>query len=700
MAKFEAGMEAMLDMFVFETSDLLAKLDDILMRTEQDELTPDDIGEIFRIMHTVKGSAAMMGLQNMSHLAHALEDLFSLIREDPSIQYDKPALYEMLYAGSDSLKYETENISDDSVPLSDFTDQINQVRAFAEAMKNGGAAPAAAAQTAGGQSGGGAPATLYKPEDGDDVFCFEVRYDDTCMMPEIRAMVLLNQLSAVAEVIETRPPDLDADDAGDAISANGLLIKVKTADPDGAFEHLSAGINVSTVTPLMRETKPPEQEAAPETAAAPTAADTSAPAAAPAHAPAPAPAPAAAAKKHEDKSGGVISVRLEKLDRLVSLAQEIVIAQSGVLHNSELAPYRSSMPGFEKSARELKKLIDELQDMVMSVRMVPVNGAFSKMNRVVRDMNKTLGKGVKLVFVGEDTEVDKSVNDMLGDPLMHLVRNAVDHGIESPEERRAAGKTEEPTVTLSAFYDSNDVVITVTDNGAGMDAKKLLEKGRQKGILTKPESEYTEQECFALIMTAGFSTNTEVTEYSGRGVGMDVVKKNLEKIGGSLGVDSKLGKGSSFIIRVPMSLSVSTCMGVRISGQEYAIPMTALREAFRPSEDQTVKTPEGREAVCKAGENRLYNVIRLSRHFGIEDEVRPLTDGIILLCETSGDEDEHSALFADELTEEMQIVIKPFSHYLAGFGLKDKGLFGTSVLGDGSIIPVIDVNEVLRGGEL
>lgn len=689
MAKFEAGMEAMLDMFVFETSDLLAKLDDILMRTEQDELTPDDIGEIFRIMHTVKGSAAMMGLQNMSHLAHALEDLFSLIREDPSIKYDKPALYEMLYAGSDSLKYETENISDDSVPLSDFTDQIAQVRAFAEAMKNGGSAPAAAADSKPEAAGGGSGASLYAPDDPDDVYCFDVRYDETCMMPEIRAMVLLNQLAAAGEVLATLPPDLDADDAGDAISANGLIIKVKTNDPDSAFAHLQAGINVSSVTPLMRETKAVDSAPVQE-APAPAPAET-----------APAPAPAAGgapAKKREDKGGGVISVRLEKLDRLVSLSQEIVIAQSGVLHNSELAPYRNSMPGFEKSARELKKLIDELQDMVMSVRMVPISGAFSKMNRVVRDMNKTLGKGVKLVFVGDDTEVDKSVNDMLGDPLMHLTRNAVDHGIETPEERRAAGKTEEPTVTLSAFYDSNDVVITVADNGAGMDAKKLLEKGRQKGILTKPESEYTEQDCFALIMAAGFSTNTQVTEYSGRGVGMDVVKKNLEKIGGSLSVDSKLGVGSTFTIRVPMSLSVSTCMGVKVSGQEYAIPMTALREAFRPEPEQTVKTPEGREAVCRHGENKLYNVIRLGRHFGTEEEELPLTDGIILLCDTSGDEDEHAALFADALTEEMQIVIKPFSHYLAGFGLKEKGLFGTSVLGDGSIIPVIDVNEVLRGG--
>lgn len=683
----------MVDMFVFETSDLLEKLDDILMRTEQDELTPDDVGEIFRVMHTVKGSAAMMGLQNMSKLAHALEDLFSLIREDPAIQYDKPALYEMLYAGSDSLKYETENITDDSVPLSDFTDQITKVRAFAEVMKNGGAAPAAAADIADASAnigGKGVFSHMYSPGDGDDVYCFEVHYDESCMMPDIRAMVLLNQVAASGEVMATLPPDIDADDAGDQISANGFGLKIKTADPQAVLGILRAGINVSSAELVERAAPEPEKPAQP--APAPSAekvSDSSANAQS---------SPAPAAKKREDKGGGVISVRLEKLDDLMSLAQEIVIAQSGVLHNSELAPYRSKMPSFDKSARELKKLIDELQDMVMSVRMVPINGAFSKMNRVVRDMNKTLGKGVKLEFVGEDTEVDKSVNDMLGDPLMHLVRNAVDHGIESPEERRAAGKTEPPTVTLSAFYDSNDVVISIRDNGAGMDAAKLLEKGRQKGILTKPESEYTEQDCFALIMAAGFSTNTQVTEYSGRGVGMDVVKKNLEKVGGSLSVDSKLGEGSLFTIRVPMSLSVSNCMGVMVGGQEYAIPVTALREAFCPDKSQIVKTPEGREAVSRAVGNRLYRVVRLARHFGTEKEPLPLEQGIILLCDTAGDDDETVALFADSLTEEMSIVIKPFAHYLARFELKEKGLFGTSVLGDGSIIPIIDVNEVLKGG--
>lgn len=684
MSKFEAGMEAMLDMFVFETSDLLEKLDDILMRTEESELAPDDVGEIFRIMHTVKGSAAMMGLQNMSALAHSLEDLFSLIRDDPNISYDKSGLYELLYEGSDGLKHETDNLSDESVPLSDFTQLTSRIHAFADVMK--GAAP----KDDGAQSDTYANTSdIYTDNDGDDIYVFKVEYQDTCLMPELRAMVLLSQLKAQCEVVQTVPANLDAEDAGDVIVANGLVIKVKT-DKAGEIEsHLEASLNVKAVEYVERakdKTPVPQKPAEDKPAAA-----------------APAPAPAqpdtpkqnAPAQKKQQEGGTMISVKLEKLDRLMRLTQEIVIAESGVLHSKQLHDLRRTDSELDKSSRELKKLTDELQDMVMSVRMVEVSGEFRRMNRVVRDMNKTLGKGVKLIFKGEDTEVDKSVADMLGDPLMHLVRNAIDHGIESPDERAAAGKTEEPTVTLSASYESNDVVIAVKDNGAGMDARVLLEKARQKGILTKPENEYTEQECFGLIMAAGFSTNTEVTQYSGRGVGMDVVKQNLEKIGGALSVDSKLGEGSVFTIRVPMSLSISDCLGVLIGGDEYALPIQNLEESFRATPEQIVVTPDGKEAVMRGDEHKLYRVIRLAEHLGVKGNVEELDQGIMLMCKNS---DNAAALFVDALTEDMQLVIKPFSPYLASFGLKEKGLSGTSVLGDGTILLVLDTDEIMKGG--
>ncbi len=689
MAKFEAGMEAMLDMFVFETTDLLEKLDEILMRTEEGDLEPDDIGEIFRIMHTVKGSAAMMGLQNMSKLAHALEDLFFIIREDPSVKYDKAGLYELLYEGSDGLKNETENISDESVPLSDFTELTDRIHAFAQVMKGGAPAQTdTAAETADTAQSG---ASLYADNDEKDVFVFKVVYESTCMMPEIRAMVLLNQIKTAAQIIATQPDDLDSDDASDAISSDGFYIKMKTDKTDDMLDMLESGINVQSAQIVERPQKKPQ-------AVKPSPVKPSEPAEVktddkPTQTAEKAAKPAA---KKADSSSALISVKLEKLDRLMRLAQEIVIAQSGVLHSPDLRPFKNELPNFYKSSRELKKLTDELQDMVMSVRMVPINGAFSKMNRVVRDMNKTLGKNVTLVFEGENTEVDKSIVDLLGDPLMHLVRNAVDHGIELPEVRAAAGKTEKPTVTLNAHYESNEVVVTVTDNGGGMDPKILLGKAKKYGILTKPESEYTDQECYELIMAAGFSTNDEVTEYSGRGVGMDVVRSNLEKAGGKLLVDSKLGEGSVFTIRVPMSLTVNDCMGFMLGGQEYALPIAELMEILKPTEENIIVTPEGREMVILNEDNRSCRIIRLSRLFGLSGCVENLSDGILLIC--SSGEGETAALFVDRVTEDMQIVIKPFCAYLSKFGLKESGFSGTSVLGDGSIIPVINANIIVKGG--
>lgn len=683
MAKYEQSMEGMLDVFLFETNELLEKLDEILIRTESDTLGEEDVGEIFRIMHTVKGSAAMMGLHNVSKLAHSLEDLFSIIREDPNVQFDKPALYELLYAGSDGMKNEIENLSDESVPLTDFTEQIAKNRAFAAAMKGESPAAEAAPQQSAGEANG-----VFTAEDGEDVLAFRVMYQSSCLMPSIRAMVLLKHLKAVCELVSSIPADLDADSAGDEISAKGLVIKVKAASPEAVLEKLKNGINVENAVQIQRQAK--KAEPAPTPAPSSQTAQPAQPARSQQAAKPSAPAHAAAAKKHDDKSGAMISVKLEKLDRLMTLATEIVIAESGVLHSRDLLPYRSEIPNFYKSARELKKLTDELQDVVMSVRMVPINTVFSKMNRVVRDMNKKLGKNVTLVIEGEDTEVDKSAADLLGDPLMHLVRNAVDHGIESPEERAAAGKTEPPTVTLSARYESNDALIEVRDNGAGMDPQKLLEKARSKGMLEKPEQEYTRQECLELIMKAGFSTNTEVTEFSGRGVGMDVVRKNLEKVGGALLVDSELGKGSVFTIRVPMSLSISDCMVIQLGGREYAVPVSAIKEIFRPKAEQLNVTPDGRETVLS---DKLYRMIRLSEHFGLEGCESDPQDGIILLCTAESGE---AALMADGILEEMQIAIKPFSAYLSKFGLKESGFSGTSVLGDGSIIPVLDVNEIIK----
>jgi two-component system chemotaxis sensor kinase CheA len=233
---------------------------------------------------------------------------------------------------------------------------------------------------------------------------------------------------------------------------------------------------------------------------------------------------------------------VDKLDRLLDLVGELVISESMVIQNPDIADLE--LDNFQKAARQLQKISSELQDSVMSLRMVPLEGTFKKMNRIVRDMTKKLGKKARLVLQGEDTEVDKSIIDHIGDPLMHIVRNSIDHGIERPEDRRQAGKPEQGTIALSAQNAGGEVIIRIEDDGAGMNRSKILKKAREKGLLTKAETEYTDQEVYSFIFAPGFSTKEQVTEFSGRGVGMDVVVSNLKTLGGTITVDSTPGRAA------------------------------------------------------------------------------------------------------------------------------------------------------------
>lgn len=678
MSKFEAGMEGMVDTYIFETTSLLEQLDDILIRTEKDDLTPDDIAEIFRIMHTIKGSSAMMGLQNMSTLAHAVEDLFFIIREDPSVSYEKEPLYELLFAGSDNLKNEIDVIQDESADLTDFSELMGKIRAFAAVMKGETVKEEDNSQ--------GEEIQVYDEDDPESIKAVKVTYEETCLMPAIRAMLLLRTLGNVCQVVGTIPEDTDDDSAGDFITKNGLYIRVvaegNEADIEGVINN---SLNIEKFEWVER--KKPEEKKPEPVKEEPKPADTK-----------PADAPKAEEKKTAPKTDAkkgaadsIISVKLSKLDALLDLVSEIVITESMVSSSPDLKLVETPLEQFSKSSRQLKKLTDELQDIVMSIRMVPVAAAFTKMSRVVRDMNSKLKKNVELVFEGEDTEADKSVVDILNDPLMHLVRNAVDHGIEEPEVRAEKGKTEQARVTLSAYEESGEVVIKVTDNGAGMDPDKLLQKAERNGILTKPKSDYSEAEALNLIMAAGFSTNEKVTEYSGRGVGMDVVRSNIEKVGGKITVESKLGKGSSFVIKIPLSLSIIEVLGVMVGKTYFSIPITSIRESFSISKENIVTDNEGGVMIKLRG--RFFPVIRLSDVYGIKTDVEDFEDGIMIMCEADG---KRVCLFADEIVSDMSVVVKPFSPLLNRQGVKENGMSGCSILGDGSITIILDVKTIFE----
>ena len=376
----------------------------------------------------------------------------------------------------------------------------------------------------------------------------------------------------------------------------------------------------------------------------------------------------------------VISVNVSKLDQLLNLMGELVIAEAMVTQNPELEGLE--LESFHKETRQLRKIITDIQDTVMSMRMVPLSQTFFKMHRLVRDMCKSLDKDATLEILGEETEVDKNIIEHISDPLMHIIRNSVDHGIEPPEVRKKAGKPEKGTIWLEAKNAGGDVLIIISDDGQGLNKEAIMNKARTNGLLRKPENEYTDKEIYQFIFLPGFSTNEQVTSYSGRGVGMDVVSTNLEEVGGSVLVESCPGQGSVFTLKIPLTLAIIEGMTIKMGGAKYTIPIISIKESFKAKADQVFIDPNGNEMIQVRGE--VYNVVRLYEFFGLDSSVQNIEDGIMIMLENG---DQTVCLFADELIGEQQVVVKSMPKYIK----KVHGISGCTLLGNGDISLIIDV---------
>ena len=704
MAKVEPGMEAMVDVYIFETTALLEQLDEILLRTEKaNEFTEEDINEIFRIMHTVKGSSAMMGFENLQVLAHKGEDMFFIIRENPEKMTDVGFVYDLVFQMSDLFKAEIDMIqNDDDYEPTDFSDMLAKLEKGAKMLKGeldgiNEAESASAAAPAADDTAAAAAAAA------PDCTTVRVFFEDGCKMENIRAFMLINNVKESVddvEIVSYIPEDIESNqDSANVIIDNGFILSFRAPDVKAVLSAIESSLNVQSYEVIDANAQKAEEaeqaaaEAAPvqqETVAAGSPAAPSAPAPA---APKPAEKPKAESKAPAASSGGgkqsLISVNLQKLDQLHDIVGEIITTESMVISNPELEGLR--LESFTKSARELRKLTADLQDTVMSIRMVPLTGPFQKMNRIVRDMKVKLNKDVELVIEGDTTEVDKSIVDNLNDPLMHLVRNCMDHGIENTAEQRiAAGKPAKGTIKLSAMSSSGEVIITISDDGQGIDTEKVIAKAERNGLLMKPASEYSEREIQNMILLPGFSTNDVVTEYSGRGVGMDVVKSNLSKMGGSLTVESKKGEGTAFIIKIPLTLAIVDGMEIMVGDAEFTVPISVIKESFIVKRDQILNDTKRGEMIMIRGV--CYPMLRLNEKFGLYSEVNDIEDGIVLLIES---ENRGICLFADKLIGEQQVVVKPFPKYLSQYDIKGQGLSGCTIMGDGSISLIIDVNNLI-----
>ena len=714
MSKFEPGMESMVDMYIYETTSLLEQLDQILMKTESNSsFGAEDINEIFRIMHTIKGSSAMMGLENMSTLAHSIEDMFYILREEKPVIDSIEKLYDLVFAASDLLKAEVELIQEDVYTPTSFAAQMEKIKEYVGVLKNGPSpqpakeAEGTAQDTPAEDAPSAAPSESAESAD-SGMTDVKVIFDEDCRMENLRALLLVNKIKDDCEVLTFDPPDIEENsETAKVIIEKGFMLHFKASGKDeDVFRLIEEALNVKSYEVLSSVAPSPAQPAPVKPAApkptVPAPVKTEAPA--PEKSAEPAPVPEKPAPEKEQKSveqinnmlsqgqkgkQSLISVNLNKLDQLLDMVGEIVITEAMVTSSPDLKGLK--LDNFQKASRQLRKLTDELQDIVMSIRMVPLSGAFNKMTRIVRDMKVKLNKDVDLVFEGEETEVDKSIIDNLNDPLMHMVRNAVDHGIEnSSEERIAKGKSKNGTVTLSAYNSSGEVIIVIADDGAGINTEKVMAKAKKNGLLTKPESEYSDKEIYNMIMLPGFSTNEQVTEFSGRGVGMDVVRKNIEKIGGTVSVDSKLGEGTSFIVKIPLSLAIVDGMEVAVGKSIFTVPINSIRESFKLSPKQLVKDTQGREMLLIRGE--AYPLIRLYSLYSLEPATDNIYDGIVILVESEG---KSACILADELIGEQQVVVKPFSPLLNAFNVKQNGMAGCSILGDGSITIILDINNII-----
>lgn len=708
--------DPMLDVFIFEANQLIDQLEEIMLETEKNGgLSVDSINEIFRIMHTIKGSSAMMAFNNISKLAHSVEDLFYFIRENKPQGLDISTICDLVLPASDFIKQEVAKINEGGAADGDETNMEAQIKAYLAQISGKPAEKPAARPAAAGNSpekpaepvpeDGGAGRdptgeTEAVPSEAEvasgQKYMAVLRFEEGGQMENLRAYTIQRNLMEYATEITTDPADV-INTPSEKILENGFTLYFATDRDESQIKALFEealflkSYELTSVDSFDEEPcggKSPQASATSPAVAPATGEQTPKASARPSAVPAPKPAGGGAKDSPRSTKLSLISVDVTKLDTLMNLVGEIVISESMVTKNPDLENLQ--LDRFGKAARQLRKLTDELQDIVMSIRMVQIAGTFQKMQRIVRDMSRKLGKDVEFVTEGDSTEVDKNIIDHLSDPLMHLIRNSMDHGVEPEEERLKAGKAKKARITLTAQNTGGDVMITVSDDGRGLDKAKILKKARENGLLTKPEKNMTDKEIYQLIMMPGFSTNDVVTEYSGRGVGMDVVRQNIEEVGGSVSIKSVEGKGTTITIVIPLTLAIADAMELSVGDCVFTMPITAIRESFRPKDNEIIYDNMNNEMIMIRG--NVYPIIRLHRIFNIESKVTKLSDGILIMIE--GD-NKAACIFADQLIGEQQVVVKPLPQYLVRYQIKDNGIEGCTILGNGNISLILNAKGLI-----
>ena len=710
--------QGMLDMYLFENGQLLERLQEIVLEQKDEECFDEDsINEIFRTMHTIKGSSGVMMFDEITKISHKLEDVFFYLRESKPDNVPHLELVEHVLEVADFITAEMEKIQNGESADGDATEKVAAIDKFLNAIKNGEGEKTKDIK----ENVHEEPQQFYiapMATSASRFYKIYLTFHPDVMLANVHAYKIVYSLKEIAEDLLHYPEDIISDEgSADEILENGfkILLQAQCSEEElkglikegyelkkvdiyectakefqQGFDSFGTEIRIdleSSVEEIQAKAEgiqPGEMYIAP--ASQPAAQEKQK--IAPGDFVIESKEPGKGKKLAKDKpkkqeKAAFISVDVHKMDMLMDLIGELVIAESVVLQNPDLKIPGLRLDNFNKAAGQMTKISTDLQNVIMSMRMVPLTNTFQKMNRIVFDVSRKLGKDIEFEMVGEHTEVDKNIIEHISDPLMHLVRNAVDHGIETIEEREKAGKTEKGKVTLSAKTESGKVWISVKDNGKGLNREKIIAKARKQGLLDymKPDSEYADKEVYQFITLPGFSTNEKVTEYSGRGVGMDVVVSNLQSIGGSLEIESTPGQGSVMNLKIPLTLAIIDGIVMEVGKSSFVIETGMVKEFVGMRENRLIKNPSGEEFVMIRGEG--YPVLRIGERYQIDGYQADAEDGMLVLVEV---ENQTICLLVDRLIGKQEIVVKPIPDYIK----KVKGLSGCTQLGDGSIALILD----------
>jgi two-component system chemotaxis sensor kinase CheA len=699
----------MLEAYVYETSQIIDSLEQLMISSENDGVFSDEnINEIFRFMHTIKGSSAMMMFNDISTLAHRMEDIFFVLRENKKVEYDFTTLVDVILESIDFFKLELLKIKDNETPDGDNSELLEKVSNYLEQIrgdKGTGETKEVKKELVKGKKKDRESQTDTSNKKDKELqtdtsnkkdkelqtdttnanvkyYKANIHFKKDAQMENLRAFTVINNVGELAEEIEYYPDDvIDNDAASEEIRQKGFQIFCKSCEEKQLEKYLADTILMESLE--FEEIEPSEyqkliskkdKDLANEKDSDKTKNVSQ---------------NASDKKQKQDASSfskqSIISVNVDKLDSLMDMVGELVIAEAMVSQNPEVTSLE--IESFDKASRQLHKITGELQDLVMAIRMVPLSTTFLKMNRIIRDMTRKLDKNVVLEIYGEETEVDKNIIEKIADPLMHIIRNSLDHGIESEEERIKAGKQAQGTVTLEAKNSGSDVLIIVRDDGKGLNKKAIYDKALIQGLVNRPFEEMSDREIHSLILNPGFSTKEEVTEFSGRGVGMDVVSKNITSIGGTVIVDSEYGVGTTIILKIPLTLAIIEGMNIKVGDARFTLPIVTIRESFRPNNPDIIKDPEGQEMIMVRG--LCYPIMRLHDFYKIPTRVTSFNEGILIMVEEN---EKSCCIFADELLGQQQVVVKTLPDYVKKYK-QIKGLGGCTLLGDGSISLILNIGE-------